>query len=415
MSASTARPSDGIVDGGARAHGSDAAFVGGFLESVRNRIAFAAAVRGIGVGFAITAIVTLVRWSSTAAPLLTSVVDVAIILGAACVAVWLSGDARSKAAAAVEKRISCDNLVVTADELAKRPARASAQMVALVQRQAATVLRKVDVEKLFPTKQAWIVFAIGVFALAIAQVLPKAYQRAVSISANGGVTTVANIGDIEVTVTAPAYAARPPQTLTNPARIDALAGSHIRLTVHADAASLVIETLLGKQTVSSVDQKTFTGDITADADGFIAVEPSTSAGKIGTRKLIGLSVTVDRAPHVRVTAPGRDMLFPDGNRALDLVIDADDDLALASLKLRYTKVSGSGERYTFTEGELPIQITRTSDTNWKARAHWDLHSLQLASGDMVVYRAVATDKRPGAPATESDSYIAEIRLGDGDA
>ncbi|MBC8085921.1 MAG: hypothetical protein H7Z40_01550, partial [Phycisphaerae bacterium] len=29
--------------------------------------------------------------------------------------------------------------------------------------------------------------------------------------------------------------------------------------------------------------------------------------------------------------------------------------------------------------------------------------------DMVVYRAVATDKRPGAPLAESDSYIAEIR------
>ncbi|MEP6765245.1 MAG: hypothetical protein ABJB66_13080 [Gemmatimonadaceae bacterium] len=415
MSANTVRPSDGDGGGSARAEVGDAAFVRAFLANVRNRIAFAAAVRGIGVGFAITAIVTLLRQSSPAVSLLTTVVDGAIVVGSAFVAMRLSAGMRSRAAVAIEKRVNCDNLVVTADELDERPARASSQMVALVQRQAATVLRRLDVEALFPTKQAWIVLAIGVFSAAIAQILPMVYERAGSNAASSGTTGVATIGDIEATVTAPAYAGRAQQILKNPARIEALAGSRVQLTVHATAASIVVETLLGKQTLTSSDQKTFTGDVTADADGFIALGPSTSAGKVGTRKLIGLSVTPDRAPHVRITAPGRDMLFPDGNHAIDIAVDADDDLALGTLKLRYTKVSGSGERYTFSEGELPIQITRTNETNWKARVHWDLRSLQLASGDMVVYRAVATDKRPGAPATESDSYIAEIRLGDGDA
>ena len=105
---------------------------------------------------------------------------------------------------------------------------------------------------------------------------------------------------------------------------------------------------------------------------------------------------------------GQRSFLRDGHHTIDLAIDASDDIGLASLKVRYTKVSGSGERFTFSEGEVPIQFTRANDRAWTARAQWKLDGLSLEAGDMLVYRAIAADHRPGATPSESDSFIAEI-------
>jgi hypothetical protein len=78
------------------------------------------------------------------------------------------------------------------------------------------------------------------------------------------------------------------------------------------------------------------------------------------------------------------------------------------LKLHYTRVAGSGENFTFTEGDVPVEITRASDRGWTARASWPLGPLALEPGDMLIYRGVATDRRPGAPPAESNALIVEI-------
>ncbi|MEO5569220.1 MAG: hypothetical protein ABIR92_12050, partial [Gemmatimonadaceae bacterium] len=144
-------------------------------------------------------------------------------------------------------------------------------------------------------------------------------------------------------------------------------------------------------------------DLIADRDGFIALRSDSA-----TRRLIGLTVTPDQAPRVRVTAPGKDMFLADAKRRIPVAIEARDDISVASLKLRYTRVSGSGERFTFTEGELPIAINRPSNKEWRAQGTIDLGALQLQQGDMLVYRGAATDGRPGSVISESDAFIMEI-------
>ena len=393
----------------------DASTIRNFLHAVSRRLTTIAAAQGAAVGCGVAVVYTLVRWSSPQPFVISFGIALVITVVTAIVAVMVSVKRRRSPALIVERAATCHNLVVSANELIANPTRASSGMNALVQQQAAQIIRGLNVDTLFPKRTAGIMLVAGALILAASIALRSAHATSVSVRAQQDGTFIPSIDQIDVSVTAPAYTGRAPQTLRNPARIEALAGSIVQLTIHAAASSVTVETLLGKQTLALTDQKTFTGNVTADADGFIAIEPSTAAGKIGTRKLIGMSVTPDRAPHVRVTAPGHDLLFPDGDRSLDVAIDADDDLALGTLKLRYTRVSGSGERYTFTEGELPIEITRSSDTKWQARAHWDLRSLNLTGGDMVVYRAAATDRHPGAPVIESDSYIAEIHIDGGDA
>jgi hypothetical protein len=149
-------------------------------------------------------------------------------------------------------------------------------------------------------------------------------------------------------------------------------------------------------------------DVLADADGYIALQAMRASGDSGARRLMGLSVIPDASPRVRITAPGRDLLVPDTARRIDVAIESSDDFAVASLKLRYTKVSGSGEKFTFTEGEVPLAITRDSVQAWRGRGSLALSSFGLSQGDMLVYRGVASDARPGATPSESDTYIIEL-------
>jgi hypothetical protein len=216
------------------------------------------------------------------------------------------------------------------------------------------------------------------------------------------------VDGFDVQVVPPSYTGAATRSLRDPARVEALAGSRLRLTIRARAAAVAVETLHGRQPLVATGSGVFAGEVVADSDGFIALEPSRGTGEAGARRLIGVTVLADQPPRVRVTAPGRDLQFPDGRRNVDLAIQADDDIGLASLKLRYTKVTGSGERFSFAEGEVPLAVTRTDPRTWSAHASWRLPGLGLEPGDMVVYRAIATDGRPGAPVAESDAWIVEI-------
>src|SRR5206468_3743914 len=191
------------------------------------------------------------------------------------------------------------------------------------------------------------------------------------------------------------------------------AGSRLTITANAQAQSVIVQTLASSDTLGSSDGK-FIANVVANTDGFVALAPQVD-GRSGARRLIGLTVIPDAPPAVSIKTPGRDMRLADGHRTLDIAIESSDDIGLASLRLHYTKVAGSGERFTFSEGDVPIAISRTDNRKWSARASWNLDPLELGPGDMVVYRAIASDQRPGAVPTESDSYIAEVASAGGEA
>ena len=215
---------------------------------------------------------------------------------------------------------------------------------------------------------------------------------------------------IEFTVTPPAYTRRAPQRIKNPERLSVLEGSRIGIAVSSNAATVALATLDSSRFLSDAGLGNFSGMVVANANGFITVEPRGASGQAGNRRLVGLTVIPDSAPHVRLLAPGKDLLVPDGKRTIEIRGEATDDIRLTSVKLRYTIVSGSGERFEFKEGTVPVVIDSSRATKWSATAKWNLESLGLESGDMVVYRAVAGDARPGLVPTaiESDAYIIEI-------
>jgi hypothetical protein len=192
----------------------------------------------------------------------------------------------------------------------------------------------------------------------------------------------------------------------DPQRVEALEGSVLELTIAAGADSLRLETVSGATTLRRPASGDFTWRTVLDRDGFVSITPMSRTA--GARRLLALSMQRDGAPTVRVTAPGKDLIVPTADRTLDVRIDATDDVALGTLQLHYTKVSGSGERFTFEEGTVPAQVARTSRTQWSARGALALKPLLTEPGDLVVYRARATDSRPGRAPIESDAFIAQL-------
>lgn len=299
------------------------------------------------------------------------------------------------------------NLLVTAGELIAGTNRTTPYVTDIVQQNAAKLVRSLDIGTLFPIRGALTALCIST-ALWVFVATRHPTTTVASADHTVNAADAVAITGVDATVVLPAYVGQTRPAVHDPARIEAFVGSTIHLTMRATADAITLETLRGKQTLKASADGTFSGAVTADADGFIALEPLATGRTAGPRRLIGVSVLPDLAPSVHIAAPAKDLKLSNGKQSIQLAIDADDDLGLASLRLRYTRVSGSGERYTFTEGEVPLTITRDDKRTWHAKASWHLDSLSLGPGDMVVYRAIAADDRPGAVPAESDSWIAEV-------
>jgi hypothetical protein len=295
----------------------------------------------------------------------------------------------------VEHRIpGLRNLLLTASELLNTRG-STADVSELVFVHAAKRVRQLSPSAVFPARQSLLAFAIAAVTWGIVLTFTAARDPNAAVTL-GAPPPADAVGSIDVTVTPPAYTGRDEYRMSNPTRIEALAGSHVALRIRG--RDVHVETLDGQLTPTDSIYR-----FDAQTDGFVAISAGAS-----DRRLIGLTVTPDQTPRVRVTAPGKDMFLADAKRSIPVQITALDDIGLTTLKLRYTKVSGSGERFTFVEGEVPVTLERSSDVDWRAKGTLDLSALQLEPGDMIVYRGAAADGRPGVTATESDAFIVEI-------
>ena len=386
----------------------DAPAVVQFLARAARRLALIAAMRGAAAGLAGAAVLAMLSWRAGSRPVPTLIVMV-VITAMTMISAYVLARRRPGTAMRIERRApACRNIIVTASELLARPDRVRDYIGARVCHDAATRIRQLDLVQLFPIRRtvlllaAAAVLSAGSIALAFRSAAPGlAGAKAVDASA-------ARLRHFEVVITPPQYTGRPVETARNPSELTVLEGSRVRVTVTADAASVALDTTSGSVAMVTTAAGTFSGEFTTVADGFLAVQPSAPDGRTGERHLVGLVVTPDRPPAVRLTSPGRDLFLPDGTGVVDVAVEASDDLALQSLTLKYTKASGAGENFEFKDGEVPVTLARKTDQVWTASVRWALASLALGPGDLIVYRGVASDRRPGAPAVESDAFIIEI-------
>ena len=384
----------------------DVAALAAFLASVRRRLAMRAAIRGAAVGAGVAIALAIVGWPSRGVTPAGVATFAAMVIAGVVIAVLLTANRRGQAATIVERRAPASrNLIATAAELSATDARG--YVPELVFERAARLAGQMNPAALVPTARsaavAGALFATWLVLFARSVIPVPDALRSLSTA---GAAPEAGLQSVDVTVVPPAYTGRASQTFHDPSRVTALAGSALSLAVRATGEVVTMETLSAQDTLVK-HGSTFTGRLITDADGYVALQARRGV-HTSARRLIGLTVLPDSLPRVRVVAPGHDERFADSHRTLSLTVEASDDIGLASLTMRYTKVSGSGERFTFVEGQVPLSVTKNGDRSWTARAVWPLDSLGLEPGDMVVYRAIAADRRPAGGTAESDSYIAEI-------
>jgi len=276
-----------------------------------------------------------------------------------------------------------------------------------VLRDAAGAASTLNLAQLFPVKRAliWIAALAVVWAVGLSidgSTVARARDRVT------GRTSPPEISRVTITVTPPAYTSRPSHILSDPERVDALAGSSLRIVVEGTATDVELAAVGERRRLAPGANATFTSDLIVNEDGFIALQPFGAADAAGLRRVIAVGVTQDHAPVARITAPGKDLFLAKPDRTVPIRIEATDDIGVASLRLSYTKVSGSGENFTFVTGEFPLQIARVpvagAPETWTATSALPLASLGLEPGDLVVYRAPVPDRRPGAPAGEPDAF-----------
>lgn len=356
-------------------------------------------------------------------PVAVITVVVGAVLGAA-IGWWRSQIHQRRIALEIERRaVHSNNLLVTAAELMPPPIHATDgvtdfplptpdSVAELVIARATTFARTLHSDQLYPARSATVWLSISIlFALSLGVAGHTWMRGRIATTAQSAAAAVSGnieIREIRATVVPPSYTKQATTTVMNPVRVDMLVGSMVTFRVASHADSVEAVTKNERRMLQRQPDGTFEIAIPGTEDGFIAFEPATQNEQRGARRLILISVRNDMAPRVRIVEPARDLIVPDANRAIDIRIHADDDFAIGSLKLKYTKVSGSGERFTFSEGEAAVNITRTSATQWSARATLALAPLLKEAGDLVVYRAVATDTRPGSAPVESDALIAEL-------
>jgi hypothetical protein len=366
-----------------------------------------AAIDGAAVGAGIAVVVVAALWIAHRDHAIG--IAGAIVAGGLAVAVVRALLRRDRWPHDLEQRAPvCRNSVVTASELIADATRTRPGLVALVCADAAQRIEGVDWNVALPfgraVARAGVALVVALAAAATVHAYPRRSGDATVVVAPG---TAPAINRVTIAVDPPSYTGLSRQQLNDPSEIHAIAGSRISVRVEATANAVGLETADGRTALTRAPDGAFTGALSALADGYLSIEPEADA-IAGAKRLIGLIVGPDQPPVVRIDKPGKDLFVPDVAAPIAIAISAQDDLGLASLKLAYTKVTGSGENFSFAEGDVPIALAKTDDRHWRATVSWNLAPLALAPGDMVVYHAIAADRRPGAAPVPSDAFIVQV-------
>jgi hypothetical protein len=378
------------------------------LDRVRTRLRVRAVLLAVAAGGA-AATAVAVATMMTSAPSTTGV-SLAVV-GAAITTAWmLRANWTLKPAAVaslIERDASLDNLLVTAVELQAQPRPVLAEIREAIERQAAARLATVDVRRVVPLGQPLAVMLAVITGAAIVFVFgPEAVRVSTAAVTAGVEARTRGIDRVTVTVTPPVYSGQPGETVIDPVQIAVIAGSRISL-VATSAAEGVTAELAGQAPLAlAASTGGFVGEWIADRSTAVAIRPSGGEGR--DVKFLSVIVVPDSPPVVRVHVPGKDLAVAGTKGSITIGVDAQDDLGLASLSVRFTKASGGGESLTFTEGEVPLTLNRADARKWSGRAEWVLDGLALADGDVLVYRAIARDRNPNGSPVQSEQYLIEV-------
>ena len=389
-----------------------AAVLDAFFARTRRRLTWIAAAQGGAAGIFVALVIILLFAIGRRDPATATTITVLVLamgMAGAVIHALFARESRESVPRRIERNApECRNLLVTAAEILAERVRVRPFIRDVVCGEAALLAARLNPAALFPARRSLLALG-GTFVLWLAAIATVTGQpRSTPGSILAGNAGPPEITAIDVSIAPLAYSGLAAESPRDPVRIEVLEGSRVTFALRAAASTIAVETLDGQRVLDVAGSGEFVTELIAEDDGFVAFEPRTADGSVGERRLIGITVRADQPARVRVITPGYDLFLPDAGRTLDVEIDATDDLGLATLSLRYTKVRGAGEQFTFADGEMPLEIERRDGRTWIGRTTLRLDTLGLEPGDVFVYRGLASDAKPGRAPVESDAFIVEI-------
>jgi hypothetical protein len=188
------------------------------------------------------------------------------------------------------------------------------------------------------------------------------------------------------TITAPAYARLPLQTISGTrGDLAALAGSRaaVEVTFDRDLESLTASVNDGPaMSFSPITPRRWRGSVALNGDGSWALEARAATGE--GRFRYKLSALPDAPPVLTVALPVGDLDLPAG-QLVPYDVLAQDDLGVSELRLEWKKNAGDPWR------EQSLALFRDEPREARATARWDAAPLALLPGESGVFRFVALD------------------------
>ncbi|MEZ5284576.1 MAG: DUF4175 family protein [Vicinamibacterales bacterium] len=361
--------------------------VAGLVDRARRRVRSADMARSLSAGLVAVAAVSAVGFSLSASTWMALAIGVAA--GAAVCAVGLYR-ARSAwtplaVAALLETRLEgLDNLVFTAMERRVAPV-AAGSLGAEIERQAAMRLAAAVPERAIALGPPLALLALALAgSMAVVVIAPRGL-RVTREAVPGTPAASPGIGRVRVDVVPPEYLHLEPRVFQDAGEVSVTAGSTLHVTVQASTASVWASDGGDAPTILTAAEQagSFSASLTPSRSVTLDIAAGATVGEPVDTRLLSVVVVPDRPPVVRILEPARDLAFAAAPAALDIAIQAEDAEALQALELRYTRLSGSGETFTFAEGRVPIAITRDEAGRWRASGRWSLAALGLEDGDAV--------------------------------
>lgn len=135
-----------------------------------------------------------------------------------------------------------------------------------------------------------------------------------------------------------------------------------------------------------------------------------AGGEVAARRVVPLALLVDRPPDVALREPEHDLVLPSGSGRVRVRAAARDDFGVGDFRLTWIRSRGSGESFTFEEGEWRWERVGRSGGAVTGEHTLDLGAMELRPGDMLHLRAVARDRNDVGGPGESVSQTRVVRI-----
>lgn len=220
------------------------------------------------------------------------------------------------------------------------------------------------------------------------------------------------------TVTPPAYTGLPPEEIREGSTLSVLPGSRVRVRTAGPPEGLTLVARVVGVGEAPAELELQGMSAPSGWTGEWRVAPGqrgltlelVQGEEVVARRVIPLLLREDRAPEVRLLLPEGDMVVASPEGKVRLRATARDDLGIRRFALTWIHTSGSGESFSFRQGEWEWEAVSEAEGGLVGEATLELADTGMQPGDVLHLRAVAMDGNDVTGPGEGASATRVIRV-----